>query len=151
MLWYRKEVSDMPQSSEIFLLQSIYSVHTYVTSAKVSIWFDFTIAWPLCHLFPGIFCPANLRICVTNPFICVALTIPFPCIIEESESRSNLDLGSYLIEFIFSPSFPALIPSHFFQYLPAPDQFAKLSEFKQEYEALAEPEKFVLSLANIKR
>ena len=38
-----------------------------------------------------------------------------------------------------------------FQYLPAPDQFTKLSQFKEEYEDLAEPEKFVLSLSDIKR
>ena len=37
------------------------------------------------------------------------------------------------------------------QYLPAPDQFTKLSQFKEEYEDLAEPEKFVLSLSDIKR
>ena len=38
-----------------------------------------------------------------------------------------------------------------FQYLPAPDQFSKLSEFKDEYEYLTEPEKFVLSLSDVKR
>ena len=37
------------------------------------------------------------------------------------------------------------------QYLPAPDQFTKLSQFKEEYEDLAEPEKFVLRLSDIKR
>ena len=44
-----------------------------------------------------------------------------------------------------------LFSKSYFQYLPTTDQFAKLSEFKDEYEALAEPEKFVLSLADIKR
>jgi len=37
------------------------------------------------------------------------------------------------------------------QYLPSPDQFIKLSKFKDEYDELPEPEKFVLSLSNIKR
>ena len=77
-------------------------------------------------------------------------TFSFSRIIQEMESKLNLDL----IEWIMDnppPSRPTLIPFHFSQYLPALDQFAKLSEFKDEYEALAEPEKFVLSLANIKR
>jgi len=37
------------------------------------------------------------------------------------------------------------------QYLPTPEQFAKLKEYSQEYDSLAEAEQFAISLADIKR
>ena len=43
------------------------------------------------------------------------------------------------------------IRKYLFQYLPPAEELAKLSQYKTDYESLAEVEKFVLSLSDLNR
>ena len=40
---------------------------------------------------------------------------------------------------------------YFIQYLPPPEELARLSQYKSDYESLAEVEKFVISLSDLNR
>ena len=44
-----------------------------------------------------------------------------------------------------------MTPFLLLQYLPTPEQLAKLKEYTEEYDTLAEAEQFAISLADIKR